>query len=136
MTSYLQQLADYTQDVASGNLDARVTPRSDQDVLGLALHEMAGSLRRLVDEASEVESLRRLDASRHELLNNVSHNLRTPLGIIKGAVSSVLDADRELDDSFTEFLKMADSECDYLDAMVARLLQTAAMGQQSAPTTT
>ncbi|MDP6348428.1 MAG: hypothetical protein QF719_03995 [Chloroflexota bacterium] len=104
MTSYLQQLADYTQDVASGNLDARGTPRSDQDVLGLALHEMAGSLRRLVDEASEVESLRRLDASRHELLNNVSHNLRTPLGIIKGAVSSVLDADRELDDGFTEFL--------------------------------
>jgi signal transduction histidine kinase len=133
MTGYLQQLADYAQDVATGNLDASVTPRSDRDVLGLALHEMAGSLRRLVDEASEVESLRRLDVSRRELLNNVSHNLRTPLGIIKGAVSSVLEADRELDDSFTEFLEMADSECDYLDAMVARLLQTAALGQQSVP---
>ncbi len=134
MTGYLQQLADFAQDVASGNLDAGVTPRSDRDVLGLALHEMAGSLRRLVDEASEVESLRRLDVSRRELLNNVSHNLRTPLGIIKGAVSSVLEADRTLDDDgFTEFLEMADSECDYLDAMVARLLQTAALGQQTLP---
>jgi K+-sensing histidine kinase KdpD len=94
MTAYLQELADYAQEVAAGHLDARVTPRSDRDVFGMALHDMAGNLRELVDRASEVESLRRLDESRQELLNNVSHNLRTPLGIIKGAVSSILEADR------------------------------------------
>ena len=134
MTGYLQELADYAQEVAAGNLDATVTPRSDRDVLGTALHDMAGNLRRLVDEASEVESLRRLDVTRRELLNNVSHNLRTPLGIIKGAVSSILESDHSLNsDQLAEYLQMADSECDYLDTLVARLLQTASLGQAIMP---
>jgi K+-sensing histidine kinase KdpD len=134
MTAYLQELADYAQEVATGHLDARVTPRSDRDVLGMALHDMAGNLRELVDRASEVESLRRLDESRRELLNNVSHNLRTLLGIIKGAVSSILEADRDLDqDQLNEYLEMADSECDFLDTLVTALLQTASLGHESFP---
>ena len=134
VTAYLQALADYAQEVAAGHLDARVTPRSDRDVLGMALHEMASNLRELVDRASDVESLRRLDETRRELLNNVSHNLRTPLGIIKGAVSSILEADRQLDpEELNEYLEMADSECDFLDTLVTELLQSASLGHDSLP---
>jgi len=87
MPTSLRDLADFAQEVAAGHLDARVTPRSGQDVPGMALHYMAGDLRELADRASEVESLPGLHNTRRELLNNVSQSLRTPLGIIIGAVS-------------------------------------------------
>ncbi|HZT96407.1 MAG TPA: ATP-binding protein, partial [Chloroflexota bacterium] len=49
---------------------------------------------RLLGEASEAEALRQLDALKSEFLAAVSHDLRTPLTVIKGSVD-LLDAHSE-----------------------------------------
>lgn len=67
-------------------------------IVGLTLSSLAHRLRerdaehsRLVDEARELELLRRTDDMRRSLLSAVSHDLRTPLGTITGAATTLRD---------------------------------------------
>ncbi len=68
-----------------GDLDARVelTSRGDERKLGEMFNEMADILTLNIDKLKEVENLRR------ELIANVSHDLRTPIAIIKGYVETL-----------------------------------------------
>ncbi len=52
---------------------------------------------RLTREASEVEMLRQLDQMRADLMANFSHDLRSPLGLIKMTCSTLLRDDIDLD---------------------------------------
>lgn len=126
MGSYLRELAAFAQKVAAGQLDARIEPRSQLDVLGRSLDNMAGNLRRLVDASAREEAARRIERSRRDLTACISHELRTPLGIIKGAITSMQADDVRLDQATVrDFLEMADSECDRLEGMIAGLIEMA-----------
>lgn len=68
-----------------GDLEARVDVDASDDIkeLGIMFNEMADILCENIEKLKEVENLRR------ELIANVSHDLRTPISIIRGYVETL-----------------------------------------------
>ena len=69
-------------------------PDSDDERLALALLDQgAVALERaaLAGQALETETLKRADRFRSALMNSVSHDLRTPLSTVLGAVTTLID---------------------------------------------
>ena len=88
-----------------------------------------------IERANLADVSRRLDLSRETeklqsaLLNSISHDLRTPLASITGALSSVLDADAVLDPpTRRELLEAAREQADYLNRLVGNLLEMTRLG--------
>jgi len=78
---------------------------------------------RLVEEASSVEILQELNRLRSELIANVSHEVRTPLGLIKLSCTSLLAEDLEFDrDTMRQFLCGIEEETVRLERIVDNLL--------------
>ncbi len=77
----------------------------------------------LYEDASSAKALRELDTLRTEFLANVSHQLRTPLAVIKGSASSLLQPDVSFDEpAWREFLQFIDRDADRLSHLVEELL--------------
>jgi two-component system sensor histidine kinase KdpD len=78
---------------------------------------------RLRERALESEVLRRTSELKSELLNAVSHDLRTPLSSIIGAAGSMLQADVEWGaDERREFVETIEQEAVRLNRIVGNLL--------------
>lgn len=81
---------------------------------------------RLSEQAREAAVLRTTERLQTALLNSISHDLRTPLSAITGAVSSLLEAEEigvELDRvSRVDLLENAQEEAERLNRLVGNLL--------------
>lgn len=87
---------------------------------------------RELDELSDTldetaESLRRLENARRELLANVSHDLRTPLTMIKGYAEMVRDISWSEDEKREEDLAVIIREADRLTDLVNDILEYSAL---------
>lgn len=80
ITSPLNALASASRKIASGDLTARVAnPRSDEiGQVGRAFNAMA-------------DSLAQSEAARRNMIADVAHELRNPLGVIQGHLEGLLD---------------------------------------------
>jgi two-component system, OmpR family, sensor histidine kinase KdpD len=79
---------------------------------------------RLADEAQEAQVRAESERLQNSLLSSVSHDLRTPLTAITGAVSTVLDNDGRLDsDTRRDLLESVREEAERLSRLVANLLE-------------
>ncbi len=77
----------------------------------------------LADRAHQAQLLRETEKLQTALLNSISHNLRTPLASITGALSSLRDDDQMLDaDARRELLNTAWEEAERLNHLVGNLL--------------
>ncbi len=110
-----------------------VRPSEDGNVLSLEQRESlvafanqaALSIERavLAEQAKEAELLSAADKLQTALLNSISHDLRTPLVSITGALSSLEQDDRRLDESAQRSLiHTAREESDRLNRLVGNLL--------------
>ena len=79
---------------------------------------------RLAEAALQAHMLRESERLKSALLSSVSHDLRTPLAVIKGAASNLLDTSVAWDAATTRrFLKTVDAEADRLNRLVRNLLE-------------
>jgi two-component system, OmpR family, sensor histidine kinase KdpD len=88
-------------------------------------HQAALALERanLVEQARQAELLQATEKLQTALLNSISHDLRTPLVVITGALSALDEDDGLLDDSTRHSLvKDARAEADRLNRLVGNLL--------------
>jgi two-component system sensor histidine kinase KdpD len=77
----------------------------------------------LADKAHQAQLLRETEKLQTALLNSISHNLRTPLASVTGALSSLRDDDQMLDaDARRELLNTAWEEAERLNHLVGNLL--------------
>jgi two-component system sensor histidine kinase KdpD len=77
----------------------------------------------LADKAHQAQLLRETEKLQTALLNSISHNLRTPLASITGALSSLRDDDQMLGaDARRELLSTAWEEAERLNHLVGNLL--------------
>jgi signal transduction histidine kinase len=74
--------------------------------------------------SAEVEVIRQADLRRAELLGSVSHELRSPLTVIKGYAATLLRHEQSLDQAERrEFLAAIGQACDRLEVTVNQLLE-------------
>lgn len=85
ITKNYTKILSVMQKFRQGDLQARVefTSRGEEKQLGEMFNEMADILTTNIDKLREVETLRK------ELVANVSHDLRTPIAIIKGYIETL-----------------------------------------------
>jgi two-component system, OmpR family, sensor histidine kinase KdpD len=77
----------------------------------------------LMEKAQQVQILKARDSLERALLNSISHDLRTPLAAITGALSTVLDEGEKLTaESLKDLLVTAREESERLNRFVANLL--------------
>ena len=76
----------------NGNLNSRIKLKSKGE-----LQEFANSFNDMADKiVSTIDQIKRMDGLRRELVANVSHDLRTPLSVIRGYVETILIKDEKL----------------------------------------
>ncbi len=112
----------------------RVAQRSLQEELAPAEHERLEMIAtqvvlvleraRLVDEASRARALAEAERVKGTLFASVSHDLRTPLAVIKGTVTDLLDdAVARERPAQREMLEAVNDEADRLNRLVGNLLE-------------
>jgi signal transduction histidine kinase len=80
----------------------------------------------LVERVAKLEAERWLRRMQDEFITTISHELRTPIGFIKGYATTLLRDDTKWDDeSRHEFLMIIDEEADRLHELIEDLLDSA-----------
>jgi two-component system sensor histidine kinase KdpD len=106
-------------------LGGRVLPASDRQVVE-AFGAQAGIVlehRRLREQAAQAEVLERTESTRTALLAAVSHDLRTPLAVIRTAVDGLGSPDVELDREDRDVLTATIADSTYrLERLIGNLL--------------
>jgi len=102
--------------------------RGDEiDKLASAFKEMAERIQ------AQMESIRKSDAVRREMVANVSHDLRTPLATLQGYIETLLLKDKGLaPEERRNYLDIALRHCRRLAKLVSDLLELAKLEAQDA----
>ena len=102
-----------------GNLKARF-PIVRMDEIGqtmLRFNHMADEIEHLVERMKTVE------ASRASLLQELAHDLRTPVASLKNLIETVATKDASMQPALrVELMELALSECEYFERLVEDLL--------------
>jgi signal transduction histidine kinase len=88
----------------------------------------------LVSRIASLEVERKLDRLQQEFVATVSHDLRSPLGFIKGYATTLLRDDTNWDiESRREFLTIIDEEADRLSELIDNLLDSSRLQSGTLP---
>lgn len=82
----VQEARQAAHRIAAGELHTRLTPRGSDELAGLAR-----------DINTMAASLQQLEASRRRWIAELSHEMRTPLAVLRGEVECLIDGVRPLD---------------------------------------
>lgn len=119
-TSNLRQMTRVVQRFKNGDMKARIlNPKSsDLTVFASTFNDMADTLEENVSQLQGVDSLRR------QLVANISHDLRTPLSVLKGYSETVLEKHDLLSkEEQLNYLKIINSNSDKLNGLVEQLFE-------------
>ena len=118
ITLPIRQMRETAQQIAKGDFGRRVRIKS-KDELG----ELAESLNTMADELQQkMDNLRRLDRIRTDFVANVSHELKTPLTLIKGYIETLEDRAMDDKEAATKFISIIKEHADRLGHIVDDLL--------------
>jgi two-component system sensor histidine kinase KdpD len=104
----------------------QILTAAERERLALIANQIALVVERahLADEVATTRGLAESDRLKSVLLSSVSHDLRTPLAIIKGAVTNLLDDEVGWDASARqEFLQTINESTDRLNRLVGNVLE-------------
>lgn len=88
----------------------------------------------LVERVAALEAERRLDRLQEHFVSTVSHELRSPLGFIKGYATSLLREDIDWDlQTRNEFLTIIDEEADRLTEIIDNMLDSSRLQAGTLP---
>ncbi len=116
----LRKLIGTVRRFKEGDYQARMQTNGSGDLADLSnnFNQMADTIVANIDELKSVENLRR------ELIANVSHDLRTPLAIMKGYVETMLLKDDGLSpDQRKQYLQTTLDSGDKLSRLIAQLFE-------------
>ncbi len=120
LTKNLRQIIHTVKRFREGDLNIRINnpQRSDLSELAYSFNDMADTIVRNMDEIKSVDTLRR------ELIANVSHDLRTPLSILKGYVETLQMKKGSLNEEEKEkYLEIIQESSEKLSKMVSQLFE-------------
>ncbi|MCW5516732.1 sensor histidine kinase [Muriicola sp. Z0-33] len=120
LTKNLRLITDTVRKFREGDLAARIEDpdKSDIEVFAHSFNEMADTIVGNIDKMKSVDGLRR------ELIANVSHDLRTPLAILKGYVETMqMKKDSLSETEKDEYLQITHDNVDKLSNLINQLFE-------------
>lgn len=111
----LSQMSSVARKIAAGDVDKRVTIKSDDEI-----EEFAEAFNVMAD------SLQKVEHNRKEFISNVSHELRSPITSIKGFIGGILDGVIP-EEKHSYYLKVAYEEIQRLTRLINDLLDLSAV---------
>ncbi len=116
----LRKIINVIRDFQKGNLRARIKLGG-----GGELKEFAMSFNEMADTiVTNIDEIKRMDNQRRDLVANVSHDLRTPIAVIRGYVETVLIKENQLTpDERRKYLETILSGTDRLLNLVEELFE-------------
>lgn len=120
LTKNLRNIIEVFKDFQKGNYKARINEKSKGDlrILEDTFNEMANKINDNIDHMQSVDHFRK------ELIANVSHDLRTPLSVIKGYIETlIMKGDSLSDVDRNKFLKTAFKSSKDLSILIDQLFE-------------
>lgn len=120
LTKNLRTIINTVRRFKEGDMSARIakTDQGDFEILANTYNEMADTIVANIDELKSVENLRR------ELIANVSHDLRTPLAIVKGYVETLLIKEENISkEDRIKYLETSMTGLERLEKLIAQLFE-------------
>lgn len=118
ITLPIRQVKETAQQIAKGDFGRRVRIKSKGE-----LGELAESLNTMADELQQkMENLKRLDRVRTDFVANVSHELKTPLTLIKGYIETLQNKAINNKEKSNKFISIIKEHSDRLGYMIDDLL--------------
>ena len=120
LTKNLRLITGTVRRFNEGDLSARIENPEDSDISIFAhsFNEMADTI---VDNMDKMQSV---DLLRRELIANVSHDLRTPLAILKGYIETLqIKRDSLSEEEKQEYLQITHSNVDKLSKLINQLFE-------------
>ena len=120
LTKNLRTIINTVRRFKEGDMSARVPKGGGGDfsILGNTYNDMADTIVANIDQLKSVEKLRR------ELIANVSHDLRTPLAIVKGYVETLLIKEENITKKDRlKYLQTSMSSLERLEKLIAQLFE-------------
>ena len=120
LTKNLRLITRTVRSFQEGDLNARIEnpEKSDIGIFAQAFNDMADTIVGNMDKMKSVDSLRR------ELIANVSHDLRTPLAILKGYVETMqMKKDTLSKREKEEYLQITHDNIDKLSKLINQLFE-------------
>jgi signal transduction histidine kinase len=116
----LRRIIFVIHEFQNGNLDARINLKSKGE-----LKEFADSFNGMADTiVNNINEIRRMDDLRRVLVANVSHDLRTPLSIIRGYVETIILKEPNLNpEERKEYLETISKNTDHILKLVEELFE-------------
>lgn len=118
----LRQVQDATERLGTGDLTARAPEGGGDEVAAVAR-----SFNRMADElTARAQALERSDATRRQLLADVSHELMTPLTAIRGYIETLTMSELQIDAATRQrYVAIANEETHRLERIIGDLLDLA-----------
>ncbi len=120
LTKNLRLITNTVRRFQEGDLGARIKNPNDSDIAIFAnsFNEMADTITGNMDKMQSVDLLRR------ELIANVSHDLRTPLAILKGYIETLqIKRDSLSENEKQEYLQITHDNVDKLSTLINQLFE-------------
>ena len=118
ITSPIRQMQQSAEQFAGGDFSAKLKIKS-KDELG----QLAGSLNAMADELQQkIENLNRMDTIRTDFVANVSHELKTPLTLIKGYIETLEGKSMDDKEESARFISIIKEHSDRLGNIIDDLL--------------
>ncbi|MBM1107077.1 HAMP domain-containing histidine kinase [Aurantibacter crassamenti] len=120
LTKNLRLITSTVRKFQEGDLNARIEnpDKSDIAIFANSFNEMADSIVGNMDKMQSVDLLRR------ELIANVSHDLRTPLAILKGYIETLqMKRDTLTETEKDEYLQITHDNVDRLSKLINQLFE-------------
>ncbi len=121
-TAPISELGKATKQVANGNYDIMLDTERDDE-----LGDLAGDFSVMTNE------LKRSSKLKDELLGNISHDLRTPLTLIKGYAETIRDFTGEVEEKRNEQLDIIIAEADRLSGFISNVMELSKQNSGETP---
>ncbi len=138
VTEAIKAAAPVEGEVVVRLIDPNGEPREVERILlvtGTVLHGAAEGRIGALLVLNDVTQLRRLEMVRRDFVANVSHEMRTPITAVKGAVETLLDKSEHDADDVQRMLEIIRRHADRMFAILEDLLTLAKLDQQEGRTT-